>query len=44
MRITGCRLGKADGFSTPEGCSPWSVKASEGGTTGIEERGMYIQG
>ena len=44
MRITGCKLGKADGFNTPEGCSPWNDRASEGDTTGIDERGMCIEG
>jgi len=44
MRITGCKLGKADGFEAPEGCSPWSDRASKEDTTGIDERGMCIQG
>jgi hypothetical protein len=44
MRITGRKPGKADGFGAPEGCSPRSVMASGGDTTGIEERGMCIQG
>jgi hypothetical protein len=44
MRITGRKLGKADGFDAPEGCSPWSVRASKEDTTGIYERGMCIQG
>jgi hypothetical protein len=44
MRITGCKAEKADGFDAPEGCSPWSVRVSEGDTTGIYERGMCIQG
>jgi len=44
MGITGRKLGKADGFDTPEGYSPRSVRASEEDTTGIDERGMCIQG
>jgi hypothetical protein len=44
MRITGRKLGKADGFDGPEGCRPRSVRASDGDTTGIDERGMYIKG
>jgi hypothetical protein len=44
MGITGRKPGKADGFNTPEGSSPWSVKASEEDTTGIDERGMCTQG
>jgi hypothetical protein len=43
-RITERELGKADGFNTPEGRGPRSAKASDEGTTGIDERGMYTQG
>jgi len=44
MGIIGRKPEKADGFNTPEDCSPWSDRASEGDTTGIDERGMYIKG
>jgi hypothetical protein len=44
MRITERELGKADGFKAPEGCGFRSARASDGNTTGIDERGMCIQG
>jgi hypothetical protein len=44
MRITERELGKADGIEAPEGCGSRGVMASDGNTTGIDERGMCIQG